>query len=312
MADSCWLRTDHSCARIFGLKSAELLFGLACYFTVFLLCHMEGVIIFFQVNNQPERETKSLRLVKSLRLASLLLAVLLLGSCSYTAEQGGNKKPYQASKPYQKPHQARSLTQPKDEREPHGFKQHAHQHDVSEQPYALQQWLLVSNWRQQQATSYARFLQSQAGYMPPLEQMLRSARSWQDCGFDPYEIPPSEYWSNMVPTLKLVKLLQEQDVLPTDLEVVSVYRNPELNACANGSAGSKHLLNAAVDIAIDYGDEFERLITEQKLCKFWLNEGQYYEFGLGLYKSGAIHIDTQGYRSWGSSHSSGSSPCRFD
>ncbi|MFO1364953.1 MAG: hypothetical protein U1E91_00660 [Moraxella sp.] len=41
------------------------------------------------------------------------------------------------------------------------------------------------------------------------------------------------------------------------------------------------------------------------------SNGQAYSFGLGLYPTGSVHLDTQGFRKWGASHSSSSSPCRF-
>ena len=39
--------------------------------------------------------------------------------------------------------------------------------------------------------------------------------------------------------------------------------------------------------------------TKFKLCQFWAQHGQSLNMGIGLYSSGQIHIDTQGYRTWG-------------
>ncbi|MFZ2553944.1 MAG: peptidase M15A, partial [Psychrobacter urativorans] len=36
-----------------------------------------------------------------------------------------------------------------------------------------------------------------------------------------------------------------------------------------------------------------------------------YNFGLGLYSTGAIHLDTEGYRKWGFQHASSASACRY-
>lgn len=193
-------------------------------------------------------------------------------------------------------------------------KRHSNYASYVPEPYdkgsaEYQAWLAQYPYRKQRVAEYQRYLASQAGYVPPMEQMLRSARSWQKCGFEPYEVPPENYWAEMVPTLKLVKLFKDQGVFTAPFRIVSVYRNPELNRCAKGSQGSKHLMNAAVDIRVDYTDEFQRSQTEFDLCEFWNTQGDRYNFGLGLYKSGTIHIDTQGYRRWGSSHGSSSSPC---
>lgn len=160
-----------------------------------------------------------------------------------------------------------------------------------------------------QVNAYYKYLMQQVGYVPPMEQLLRSARSWLVCGFEPYGVPPEEYWYSMVGTLKLLKLLKEQNYLPAGFELVSVYRNAELNRCAKGSRGSKHIVNAAVDIKIPYQDPSEREILEDNLCQFWHDQGAAHAFGLGLYKSGTIHVDTQGHRTWGSTYSKRSSRC---
>lgn len=170
-------------------------------------------------------------------------------------------------------------------------------------------WLDQFDYRQQLVTEYQQYLYNHVGYAPPMEQMVKSARSWKKCGFEPYEVPPRDYWHNMVDTLKLLKMLRESRYFPENFTVVSVYRNPELNRCAKGSKGSKHMLNAAMDIRVHYADEYERFSTESNLCQFWNEQGDVYNFGLGIYKSGTIHMDTQGHRRWGSSHGSKSSPC---
>ncbi len=41
-------------------------------------------------------------------------------------------------------------------------------------------------------------------------------------------------------------------------------------------------------------------IPNSSLCQFWAQHGQSFKYwGLGLYSTGQIHIDTQGYRTWG-------------
>ena len=47
------------------------------------------------------------------------------------------------------------------------------------------------------------------------------------------------------------------------------------------------------------------------LCQFWQYQGKEHNFGLGLYATGAIHLDTDGYRKWGFNHASSSSSCRY-
>lgn len=181
--------------------------------------------------------------------------------------------------------------------------------------FDFKSWLNADPYRTRQVADYQRYLSSQVGAynVPPMDQLLTTARSWQSCGFEPYQLPPQYLWQNMIPTLKLYSALKQQGILPPSTEIRSVYRGSELNECAGGAEASKHLSNGAIDIWIpEYeGDLWRIKNLQDNLCEFWLYQGKAYNFGLGLYSTGSIHIDTQGYRKWGSNHSSSSSPCRY-
>ena len=176
-------------------------------------------------------------------------------------------------------------------------------------------WLNSNNYRAQQVAEYQRYLGSRIGVqnVPPLEQLLSTARSWDKCGYEPYQLPPQELWQNVVPTLRLYSELKNQGILPLSSEIRSVYRSPGLNQCAGGADSSKHMNASAIDIWVpEYEDNSWRLSTMQDgLCQFWQYQGQPYNFGLGLYATGAIHLDTDGYRKWGFNHASSSSSCRY-
>lgn len=176
-------------------------------------------------------------------------------------------------------------------------------------------WLNSDRYRAQQVASYQRYLSAQVGAqnVPPMEQLLTTARSWDKCGYEPYQLPPQELWSNMVPTLRLYSNLKSQGILPASAEIRSVYRSPGLNDCAGGASSSKHMTAGALDIWVpEYDDNQWRLSNLQDgLCQFWQYQGESYDFGLGLYSTGAIHLDTQGYRKWGFNHASSSSSCRY-
>lgn len=176
-------------------------------------------------------------------------------------------------------------------------------------------WLNSDPYNATQAANYQKYLAARVGAqnVPPLQQLLTTARSWEDCGYEPYQLPPQYLWQNMVPTLKLYAELKRQGILPPSTEIRSVYRSPDLNQCAGGAGGSKHMSNGAMDIWVpNYdGDLWRTQQMQDRLCEFWLYQGQSYDFGLGIYGTGAIHIDTQGYRKWGGNHSSSSSPCRY-
>lgn len=195
---------------------------------------------------------------------------------------------------------------------------HNHNHEV---PRAVgtkgdfDQWLIDNPWHKSQIAQYEQFLVNKLGKhaVPPLHQLLTSARSWQECGFEPYQIPPTELWDNMLPTLKLYAKLRQLGILPPNTEIRSVYRNPELNRCAGGAVGSKHLTNGAIDIWVPtyHKDSYQMKTLQNRLCQFWIDSGQNYNVGLGIYATGAIHLDTQGYRKWGGEYSEYGSPCRY-
>jgi uncharacterized protein YcbK (DUF882 family) len=168
-------------------------------------------------------------------------------------------------------------------------------------------WLETSN-HQAETAVYANYLQQQGvGDVLPLSELLSAARDWQKCDTAPFILPPKDKWQNMVNTLKLLRILQNNNSLPA-FDVISSYRYPVLNTCAGGSQKSKHLSNGALDI------RFKSPTVEQqispKLCEYWRQSGTAQAMGLGFYAGGQIHIDTQGFRTWGQDYTAKSSPCQ--
>jgi uncharacterized protein YcbK (DUF882 family) len=155
-----------------------------------------------------------------------------------------------------------------------------------------------------QIKKYEDFLSSNnvAGIVPT-EQLLRNARKWKDCSSSPYSIAPESMWPQQIKTLQLLKELK-QTVPLHDIIVRSVYREPNINTCAGGSARSKHLgLNA-----IDFDVELDAA-QSKALCEFWRRKGPRLNMGLGFYSNTALHIDTSGFRTWGHTHKRESSLC---
>ncbi len=182
-------------------------------------------------------------------------------------------------------------------------------------PYSYVQWLAQGENRQR-VQAYENYLQrNQVANIVPMHELLRTARSWEKCGYEEYAIPTQELWGNSISTLKVFKYLISMNIL-TDFEVTSVYRDLTLNECAGGAKASKHVFNAAIDFRLgsEYPQPHELVEIEQsknKLCHFWIQHGAGLDMGLGVYRSGQIHIDTQGFRTWGPSLGRDSSPCYY-
>lgn len=162
-------------------------------------------------------------------------------------------------------------------------------------------------WQQAHASetkAYADFLEARkVGDVVPMAQLLRSGRRWRLCRADEFAVPPRSTWPNIVPTLRLLRELKNAGLLD-HAEVASVYRHPDLNRCEGGSTASRHLANAALDLDID-GDA--RRIA--RLCEAWRKRGPSLAWGFGFYRAGQIHLDTSGFRTWGTDHHRGTSLC---
>ena len=133
------------------------------------------------------------------------------------------------------------------------------------------------------------------GGVVPIWQLLRTASQWQRCGAQPFEVPPTLAWPNIVAALRYVGSYVETRV--GQVEVVSVYRNPALNACAGGAAESVHKTMGAIDMVPLSPVRREELMT--RLCALHLASGPRFGVGLGLYKGVRFHIDTRNFREWG-------------
>lgn len=175
----------------------------------------------------------------------------------------------------------------------------------------FRQWLAAQAGRQQAMLEYQQFLNHNLNAtMPAMAQISTTARSWQACGDEPYAIPPRQLWDYLLPTLTVYNKLIQQGILPKDSRIRSVYRHGTLNSCAGGAAGSKHLLNAAIDIEVPSSMSTQAMVRLQDgLCQYWRDYGEQWQLGLGLYATGAIHLDTQGYRKWGMQFAQADSVC---
>lgn len=165
-------------------------------------------------------------------------------------------------------------------------------------------------WREAHAvevTAYAAFLDAQrVADVVPMPQLLRSGRNWRLCGAEEFAVPPRAAWPNIVPALRLMRELKRSGLL-TGAEVRSVYRHPDLNRCEGGSTASRHLANAALDLDID-----SDAAGIGRLCEAWRSRGPALAWGFGFYRVDRIHLDTSGFRTWGTDHHAATSLCTND
>lgn len=164
-------------------------------------------------------------------------------------------------------------------------------------------WWRLRHW--DEVDVFAQYLKAQglSGILPA-SQLLRSASSWEQCNAEPYAVPPQQQWEAVASVLRLLQHLKSSGVLGSRITVHSGYRNPSLNECAGGAAGSAHARSFALDFTVPGSVD-----PTEALCHFWRTEGKSWNMGFSRYPSGRIHIDTAGYRTWGHDHTSQSAVC---
>jgi hypothetical protein len=156
-------------------------------------------------------------------------------------------------------------------------------------------WYLAAPARGAQVKAFNDYLATYrvAGIVPTW-QLFRTATSWQKCGGQPFEIPPTSEWPHIVQTLRYVN----DYVIPTvgPVEPVSGYRNPVLNACAGGAPESAHKHYSAIDMVPLRQTTREQLM--RSLCAVHSRRGPDYDVGLGFYAFLRFHVDTTKFRRW--------------
>jgi hypothetical protein len=168
-------------------------------------------------------------------------------------------------------------------------------------------WLAQDPQNRQNVRAFRTFLEARdvKGVLPTW-QLVRTSSSWRQCSAEPFEVAPVQQWKNIVNTLAFV----EEEVLPAvgDLEVLSAFRNEELNSCSGGRPGSAHRMFFAMDLVPEDEDVSRRDLIEE-LCTVHRESGREYRTGLGFYSGRRFHVDSSGYRKWGADGRGSSSPC---
>ena len=167
-------------------------------------------------------------------------------------------------------------------------------------------WVGAAAWRPVYVKAFNNYLVTYGvGGVAPTWQLLRTASDWQKCAAQPFEVPPTIAWPNIVAALRYVGAYVVPRIGP--VEVVSVYRNPALNACAHGAPTSTHLQMGAVDMVPLRPINREALMGQ--LCAIHQASGAANATGLGFYKGLRFHIDSRKYREWGTMGARGGYGC---
>jgi hypothetical protein len=181
----------------------------------------------------------------------------------------------------------------------------------------FEQWRSASPERNTNYTEFVAYLDSQGvGDVVPPWSLLIPDRQYVSvrCQIDLFIIPPKALWSNVVPSLRVLR----GDIIPVvgPVRISSAYRPPAFNACIGGAKKSAHLSFSAFDLVTE--TPVDRDILFAKLCRVWRAKPAASRIGLGAYYNptkpgqnpiGRFHIDTLGKRTWGSDFHSGSSFC---
>ena len=168
-------------------------------------------------------------------------------------------------------------------------------------------WLARDPAHRAEVRAFAGHLAAaRVGDVVPVWQLIRTSSSWRACGAERFEVAPADKWANIVSTLAFVR----DEVRPAigEVEALSVYRNEALNACSDGAPKSAHRLFFALDLTPVSAD-VSRAGLIRGVCGAHSRAGRDYEAGLGFYNGLRFHVDSHGFRRWGSDGRSASSPC---
>lgn len=167
-------------------------------------------------------------------------------------------------------------------------------------------WLARDPGARAQLLAFKQFLQMEGvDDVVPTWQLVRTASMWRECNGPRFEVAPFTEWKHVAHTLRFVKAHVEPVI--GEVEVMSGYRNAELNACSGGARESAHRRFYALDLVPI--EPISRDAMIRSLCAIHRFRGAQYDTGLGFYSGMRFHVDSKGFRKWGSNGKSATSPC---
>ena len=167
-------------------------------------------------------------------------------------------------------------------------------------------WLAREPAARAQLLAFKQFLEMEkVDEVLPTWQLVRTASMWRECNGPRFEVAPFTEWQHISTTLKFVKAHVEPVI--GDVEAMSGYRNAELNQCSGGAKESAHRRFFALDLVPLRPIAREGMI--RSLCRIHEWRGSEYDVGLGFYTGLRFHVDSKGFRKWGSNGKAATSPC---
>ncbi len=167
-------------------------------------------------------------------------------------------------------------------------------------------WLARDPGARAEVLSFKSFLEAaNVADVVPTWELVRTASKWRECSGPRFEVAPTSEWTHIAKTLAFVRNHVEPVI--GDVEVVSGFRNAELNQCSGGAKASAHRHFFAMDM-VPAGD-VDRSALMRSLCKIHDFRGQDYDIGLGFYSGTRFHVDSLRFRRWGADGKGASSPC---
>lgn len=167
-------------------------------------------------------------------------------------------------------------------------------------------WLAKSPAARAQVLGFKAFLDmKKVDEVVPTWQLLRTASKWRECSGPRFEVAPFTEWQHIAETLQFI----DKHVEPVigDVQALSGYRNPDLNQCSGGAKASAHRHFFALDLTPVRQIGRKEMI--RSLCSIHNWRGSGYDIGLGFYSGMRFHVDSKGFRKWGSNGRGETSPC---
>lgn len=167
-------------------------------------------------------------------------------------------------------------------------------------------WLARDPAARAQLLAFKQFLEMEkVDEVLPTWQLVRTASMWRDCNGPRFEVAPFTEWQHISTTLGFIKAHVEPVI--GDVEAMSGYRNAELNQCSGGARESAHRHFFALDLVPLKPIARDGMI--RSLCRIHEWRGSGYDIGLGFYSGLRFHVDSKGFRKWGSNGRAATSPC---